>query len=177
LGHPHRRPEPALPPAAGEQGARPRRPLGSIDAKALYAATVALSEVYDCLIADAVRRDVGASWSLPGVRIDGVDDALLAEFSTAAPKLRSHYLLAEFRTTKGRAERRIAFSKVGLHIRFNAADVEDFIRAGRGELWPGQRSRHCLGATNGCMSCDRHSEKFRMRGPNRPGPANASPCA
>ena len=29
----------------------------SIDAKALYAATVAVSEIYDCLIADAVARD------------------------------------------------------------------------------------------------------------------------
>jgi excisionase family DNA binding protein len=35
------------------------------------------------------------------------------------------------------AERRIAFNKVGRHIRFNAADVEQFIRAGRVEPWPG----------------------------------------
>ena len=34
------------------------------------------------------------------------------------------------------AERRIAFNKVGRHIRFNAADVEDFIQAGRIEPWP-----------------------------------------
>jgi len=35
------------------------------------------------------------------------------------------------------AERRIAFTKVGRHIRFNAADIEDFVRAGRVEPWPG----------------------------------------
>jgi excisionase family DNA binding protein len=35
------------------------------------------------------------------------------------------------------AERRIAFNKVGRHIRFNVADVEQFIRAGRVEPWPG----------------------------------------
>ena len=34
------------------------------------------------------------------------------------------------------AERRIAFNKVGRHIRFNVADVEQFIRAGRVEPWP-----------------------------------------
>ncbi|HEY5200001.1 MAG TPA: MobF family relaxase, partial [Acidothermaceae bacterium] len=62
----------------------------SVDAKALYAATVAVSEVYDCLIADAVARDTGATWSLRdrgprrslGFEINGVDDVLLAEFST-----------------------------------------------------------------------------------------------
>jgi excisionase family DNA binding protein len=34
------------------------------------------------------------------------------------------------------AERRIAFNKVGRHIRFNAADVDQFIHAGRVETWP-----------------------------------------
>jgi excisionase family DNA binding protein len=34
------------------------------------------------------------------------------------------------------AERRIAFNKVGRHIRFNVADVEQFIRAGRVDPWP-----------------------------------------
>lgn len=33
------------------------------------------------------------------------------------------------------AERRIAFNKVGRHIRFSAADVEQFISAGRIEPW------------------------------------------
>ena len=33
-------------------------------------------------------------------------------------------------------ERRIAFNKVGRHIRFNSADVEDFIQAGRIEPRP-----------------------------------------
>ena len=34
------------------------------------------------------------------------------------------------------AERRIAFNKVGRHIRFNTADVAQFIHAGRVEPWP-----------------------------------------
>jgi excisionase family DNA binding protein len=34
------------------------------------------------------------------------------------------------------AERRIAFTKVGRHVRFNAGDVESFIQAGRVEPWP-----------------------------------------
>ncbi len=32
-------------------------------------------------------------------------------------------------------ERRIAFSKLGRHVRLNSADVDAFIRAGRVEPW------------------------------------------
>jgi conjugative relaxase-like TrwC/TraI family protein len=88
----------------------------SIDAKALYAATVAVSEVYDCLIADAVHRDTGATWSLrnrgmrrsPAFEIDGVDDVLLAEFSTRATQVQASLrdLLDDFRATKGRTPSR-----------------------------------------------------------------------
>src|SRR5665213_473286 len=88
----------------------------SVDAKALYAATVAVSEVYDCLIADAVHRDTGATWSLrdrgerrsPGFEIDGVDDRLLAEFSTRATQVQASLrgLLADFRTSNGRTPSR-----------------------------------------------------------------------
>ena len=88
----------------------------TIDAKALYAATVAVSEVYDCLIADAVSRDTGATWSLrdrgprrsPGFEIDGVDDGLLAEFSARATQVHASLrgLLDEFRATKGRTPSR-----------------------------------------------------------------------
>jgi conjugative relaxase-like TrwC/TraI family protein len=84
----------------------------SIDAKALYAAAVAVSEVYDCLIADAVTREVGTNWSLrdrgerrsAAFEIDGVDDVLLAEFSTRATQVQASLrdLLADFRATKGR---------------------------------------------------------------------------
>ena len=35
-------------------------------------------------------------------------------------------------------ERRIAFSKIGRHVRLSASDVEAFIRAGRVEPWPRQ---------------------------------------
>ena len=88
----------------------------SIDAKALYAATVAVSEVYDCLIADAVHRDTGATWSLrnrgmrrsPAFEIDGVDDRLLAEFSTRTTQVQASLrdLLADFRTSNGRTPSR-----------------------------------------------------------------------
>ncbi|MGH8891021.1 MAG: MobF family relaxase, partial [Acidothermaceae bacterium] len=88
----------------------------AIDAKALYAATVAVSEVYDCLIADGVARDVGVNWSLrdrgerrsPAFEIDGVGDALLAEFSTRSTQVHASLreLLTEFRTAKGRAPSR-----------------------------------------------------------------------
>src|SRR5450755_2372599 len=88
----------------------------SIDAKALYAATVAVSEVYDCLIADAVARETGATWSLrdrgprrsPGFEIDGIDDVLLAEFSTRATQVQAslRVLLEDFRAAKGRTPTR-----------------------------------------------------------------------
>src|SRR5450432_3632126 len=88
----------------------------SIDAKALYAATVAVSEVYDCLIADAVHRATGATWSLRdrgerrslAFEIDGVDDRLLAEFSTRTTQVQASLrgLLDDFRATKGRTRSR-----------------------------------------------------------------------
>jgi conjugative relaxase-like TrwC/TraI family protein len=89
----------------------------SVDAKALYAATVAVSEVYDCLIADAVHRDTGATWSLRdrgerrslAFEIDGVDDVLLAEFSTRSTQVQASLrgLLDDFHTTKGRTPGRV----------------------------------------------------------------------
>ena len=88
----------------------------SIDAKALYAATVAVSEVYDCLIADAVARETGATWSFrdrgprrsPALEIDGVEDVLLAEFSTRSLQVQAslRVLVEEFRATKGRTPTR-----------------------------------------------------------------------
>jgi conjugative relaxase-like TrwC/TraI family protein len=89
----------------------------SIDATALYAATVAVSEIYDCLIADAVAQSTGASWSLrdrgprrsPGFEIDGVHDELLSEFSTRATQVQAslRVLLEEFRTVNGRTPSRV----------------------------------------------------------------------
>jgi conjugative relaxase-like TrwC/TraI family protein len=88
----------------------------AIDAKALYAATVAISELYDCLIADAINREVGATWALrdrgerrsPAFEIDGVDDVMLAEFSTRSTQVRASLreLLSEFRAVKGRTPSR-----------------------------------------------------------------------
>jgi conjugative relaxase-like TrwC/TraI family protein len=88
----------------------------SIDAKALHAATVAVSEIYDCLIADAVARETGATWSLrdrgprrsPALEIDGVDDVLLAEFSTRSLQVQAslRVLVEEFRATQGRTPTR-----------------------------------------------------------------------
>lgn len=42
------------------------------------------------------------------------------------------------------AERRIAFNKLGRHVRFSATDVEDFIQAGRVEPWPSDDGRPAL---------------------------------
>jgi excisionase family DNA binding protein len=42
------------------------------------------------------------------------------------------------------AERRIAFTKVGRHVRFNPADIEGFIQAGRVEPWAARDQRFAL---------------------------------
>jgi conjugative relaxase-like TrwC/TraI family protein len=89
----------------------------SIDATALYAATVAVSEIYDCLIADAVSQSTGAGWSLrdrgarrsPAFEIDGIHDDLLSEFSTRSTQVQAtlRVLLEEFRTANGRTPSRV----------------------------------------------------------------------
>ena len=60
----------------------------TIDAKGLYAATVAISETYDVLVADKIAAATGAGWSVRNrhersalFEIDGVAPELLAEFS------------------------------------------------------------------------------------------------
>jgi conjugative relaxase-like TrwC/TraI family protein len=60
----------------------------TVDAKGLYAATVAISETYDVLVADKIAAATGTGWSVRArsersalFEIDGVPGELLAEFS------------------------------------------------------------------------------------------------
>src|SRR5665647_2937704 len=67
----------------------------SVDSKALHHAVVTISEVYDDLLADDLARRLPVSWGwchrgprrLPGFELEGVDEALMAEFSTRTTQI------------------------------------------------------------------------------------------
>jgi conjugative relaxase-like TrwC/TraI family protein len=78
----------------------------SIDSKALHHAGVALSELYDDLVADHLTTRLPVSWGWrdrgerrhPAFEIDGLDDRLLAAFSTRSADITAtvHTAIAEF---------------------------------------------------------------------------------
>ena len=67
----------------------------SVDSRALHHAIVAVSEIYDDLFADQLARALPVSWGWrhrgtrrsPAFELDGVDDALLGEFSTRSTQI------------------------------------------------------------------------------------------
>ena len=83
----------------------------SVDSRALHHAAVALSELYDDLLADRLGRDLGVRWGwrwrgprrTAAFEIDGIEDPLLAEFSTRSRRIEeaTRGLVAEFRATFG----------------------------------------------------------------------------
>ncbi len=85
----------------------------SVDSRALHHAAVAFSELYDTLLADRLAQVAGVSWGwrsrgsrrTPAFEIDGVDDTLLAEFSTRSVHIetRTRALVTAFRDRTGRA--------------------------------------------------------------------------
>ena len=85
----------------------------SVDSRALHHAAVAFSELYDALLADRLAQVVGVRWGCrdrgprrtPAFEIDGIDDALLGEFSTRSARIetRTRQLVTAFRDTAGRA--------------------------------------------------------------------------
>ncbi|MGE3795132.1 MAG: MobF family relaxase [Dehalococcoidia bacterium] len=89
----------------------------TLDGQVLFAAAVALSETYDALLADEVARRlrVGFSWRdrgprrTPGFEVDGIDDPLLAVFSTRSRDITEHLhdLVTGFHITHGRAPTRV----------------------------------------------------------------------
>ncbi|EYR62527.1 conjugal transfer protein [Actinotalea ferrariae CF5-4] len=89
----------------------------SVDSRALHHAVVMVSEMYDDLLADEVARrlPVAFGWRHRGPRrspafeLDGVDDALMTEFSSRATQIDEAMtgVLAEFYATHGRGPNRI----------------------------------------------------------------------
>jgi conjugative relaxase-like TrwC/TraI family protein len=89
----------------------------SVDSRALHHAVVAVSEVYDNLLADHLARDLPVSWSwrprgprrTPAFEVDGVGDDLLAEFSTRSAGIGAALqdAVVEFHATHGRGPSRV----------------------------------------------------------------------
>jgi conjugative relaxase-like TrwC/TraI family protein len=96
----------------------------TIDAKGLYAATVAISETYDVLVADKIAAVTGASWSVHNRRersalfeIDGVAPELLAEFSQRSLQVTAtlRELLGDFQTRNNRTPTRAEMLRIRQH--------------------------------------------------------------
>lgn len=90
----------------------------SVDSRALHHAAVALSELYDDLLADRLTADLGVRWGwrwrgprrTAAFEIDGIADPLLGEFSTRSKRITdtTRDLVADYRArtghTPGRAD-------------------------------------------------------------------------
>jgi len=89
----------------------------TVDGQQLFAAAVALSETYDGLLADEVARRLPTSFGwrdrglrrTPGFEVDGIDDELLALFSTRSSDINTHLggLLVAFHTSHGWGPNRV----------------------------------------------------------------------
>ena len=89
----------------------------SVDSRALHHAVVAVSEVYDNLLADHLARDLPVSWSwrprgprrTPAFEVDGVGDELLTEFSTRSAGIGAALqdAVVDFHATHGRGPSRV----------------------------------------------------------------------
>ncbi len=84
----------------------------TLDSRTLHHAAVALSELYDDLLADRLAAVAGVRWGkrdrgerrTPAFEIDGVDDEVLGEFSTRARHIdrRTRELVADHRARTGK---------------------------------------------------------------------------
>lgn len=94
----------------------------SLDSRALHHATVAISEVYDALMADELARRLPVRWSWrhrgarrsPRLEVDGVADELMGEFSTRSTRIDEAMTdeVARFASTHGRTPNRIEITRL-----------------------------------------------------------------
>ena len=109
--------------------------LGGLSA--LHHAAVALSELYDDLLADRLGRDLGVRWGwrwrgprrTAALEIDGIQDPLLGEFSTRSRRIEdaTRGLVAQFRATHGHAPNRAEVLRLRQRAGFfmSRADAND----------------------------------------------------
>ena len=111
---------------ARRQGPRPDQQWRSLDGTTIHAATVAISALYDGLLADELHRRLHTTWTHrprrtyrnPAYEITGIDDTLLAAFST-----RSHHIhdaetawVADFTAAHGRHPTRVETMRARQHF-------------------------------------------------------------
>jgi conjugative relaxase-like TrwC/TraI family protein len=94
----------------------------SLDARILHKAAVAISELYDNLIADRLTNALPVEWShrdrgrnrTAAFELDGIDDPVLTEFSQRSINVqtRSAELAAKFRAEHGRFPSRVERTKL-----------------------------------------------------------------
>ena len=94
----------------------------SVDSKALHHAVVMVSEVYDDLLADELARRLPVQFGWrhrgprrsPGFELDGVDDALMTEFSTRTTQIDEAMTdeLATFYAAHGRGPNRVEVTRL-----------------------------------------------------------------
>lgn len=98
----------------------------SLDGTTIHHATVAISELYQGLVADELHRRLHVTFSHrargeshnEAFEIDGIDDALLAEFSHRSEKIHEAELAwaDDFRVTHGRSPSRVETTKARQHL-------------------------------------------------------------
>ncbi|MCZ3390035.1 MAG: relaxase domain-containing protein [Actinomycetia bacterium] len=98
----------------------------SVDSRALHHSVVAVSEIYDDLFADSLARELPVSWSwrprgprrTPAFEVDGVDDELLAEFSTRSLHIDAALqgAVTDFYATRGRGPNRVEVVRLRQHV-------------------------------------------------------------
>ena len=98
----------------------------SVDSRALHHAVVAVSEIYDDLIADHLARELPVAWSwrsrgprrTPAFEVDGVEDPLLAEFSTRSADIDTALqgAVVDFHAAHGRGPNRVEILQLRQHV-------------------------------------------------------------
>lgn len=94
----------------------------SVDSRALHHATVAISEVYDALMADELARTMPVRWGWrhrgprrsPRLEVDGVTDGLMGEFSTRSRRIDEAMTdeVVRFAAVHGRTPNRIEITRL-----------------------------------------------------------------
>src|SRR5665648_521200 len=98
----------------------------SLDGKTVHAATVTVSALYDGLVADELARRLPVRWShrsrggrrTPAFEIEGIDDVVLAAFSTRAEQIHcaEQAWVAEFTASHGRGPSRVETTRARQHL-------------------------------------------------------------
>lgn len=98
----------------------------SVDSRALHHAVVAVSEIYDDLFADRLAQELPVTWSwrprgprrTPAFEVVGVDDTLLAEFSTRSSHIAAAMqdAVTHFYAAHGRGPNRVEELRLRQHV-------------------------------------------------------------